>query len=538
MSLNEIFFIAGGKDRPARQGTVEEMGFKAYNLGRMAAIGLNVPSAFVLGTAYCSRYAAGKDLADRELRTLLQAQIDLLQTATGRVFGDARNPLLVSVRSGAPVSMPGMLETVLNVGLNEQTLHGLLRQTGNPRLAWDSYRRLVQMFAEVVHGVDVGVDALAAVLDETLKVEGIDSARELDFLAMRKMTHRLLDLFRESTGDDFPQDPLTQLEQAVLAVFRSWNSSKAAEYRKLNHLESVVGTAVTVQQMVFGNSGSSSGSGVGFTRDPATGEKEPYLDFLVNAQGEDVVGGRSPMDAGDDLVARFPETWASMSTLQNILEREFADAQDFEFTVENNTLYLLQTRAAKRTPLAAARIAVEMAEEGIIDVAEAARRLAALDLDSIGNDELTPGAADAPLASAIGASAGAVSGRIALGVEQAKIYAAAGDAVVLVRDDIVTDDVAGIFAAAGILTHSGGRTSHAAVIARQMNKVCLVGCAALSVDGPGRTCTIGTQKFYEGDVVTLDANHGLIYAGAIPSRMIRPERLLDKARTLLAQARR
>lgn len=533
MPLNQIFFVAGGKNRLAGQGTVEQMGFKAYNLGRMAAIGLSVPPAFVLGTGYCSRYAAGKSLADPELRTLLQGQIGLLQSATGRVFGDARNPLLVSVRSGAPVSMPGMMETVLNVGLTEQTLHGLLRQTGNPRLAWDSYRRLVQMFAEVVHGVEAA--AFTAALGKTLRAEGVDSARELDFLALRRMTRRLLDLFRESVGVDFPQDPLTQLEQAVLAVFRSWNSCKAAEYREFNHLESLAGTAVTVQQMVFGNSGSSSGSGVGFTRDPATGEKKPYLDFLVNAQGEDVVCGRLPMGPGDDLVERFPETWASISALQGMLEREFADAQEFEFTVEHRTLYLLQTRTAKRTPLAALRIAVEMAEERLIDAAEAGRRLADLDLDSIGSAALTPGAGDIPLAHAIGASTGAVSGRIALDAEQAKIYAASGDAAVLVRDDIVTDDVAGIFAASGILTRSGGCTSHAAVVARQLNKVCLVGCSGLSVDGLGRSCTIGARKFYEGDVVTLDANQGLVYAGAIPGRMIRPELWLDKARALLAR---
>jgi len=449
MPHDEIFMIAGGKNQSAaRQGTVGQMGFKAYNLGRMASIGLNVPPAFVLGTGHCGHFAKGKGVANAELRKILQEQIAQLEAISGRGFGDPRNPLLVSVRSGAPVSMPGMMETVLNVGLCEQTLRGLLRQTGNPRMVWDSYRRLIQMIAEVVHGVESGT--FAAALDEAVQAEGLRSARELDFVGLRKLSNRLLELFRESTGCEFPQDPLTQLEQAALAVFRSWDSDKARTYRELNLLDSAAGTAVTVQQMAFGNSGVASGSGVGFTRDPATGEKRPYVDFLTNAQGEDVVGGRLPVGAEDKLSDRMPETWAEISALQEVLEKEFADAQDYEFTVDNGTLYVLQTRAAKRTPLAALRIAVEMAREGLIDKAQAASRLAALDLDAIGSVALTPGPQDLPLARAIGASAGAVSGRIALDMDQAKIFAAAGDAVVLVRDEIVTEDVSGIFAANGI----------------------------------------------------------------------------------------
>jgi pyruvate,orthophosphate dikinase len=338
-------------------GGAPEMGFKAYNLARMAGIGLPVPQGFVLGTGFCRDYFKRERKLPAGLRELLAAQVHRLELASGLAFGSERRPLLVSVRSGAAVSMPGMMETILDVGLTETTRRGLLRLTGNPRLVWDSYRRLVQSFAEVVHHCDPA--AFDAIVDHHQQEAGVERSQELDYRSLAQVTRDSLTLFESLTGRTFPDDPMEQLEAAIRAVFDSWQSRKAVEYRRLNNLDDDLGTAVTVQRMVFGNSGGTSGSGVAFTRDPASGENLLYMDFLFNAQGDDVVSGRRALADPVRLEAALPEVFRQLQQARHALEAEFRDAQEIEFTVQDGALFLLQTRSAKRTPWAALRIAVE-----------------------------------------------------------------------------------------------------------------------------------------------------------------------------------
>lgn len=504
------------------KGGAEEVGNKAWNLMRMAVAGVSVPAAFVLPTSWCRRYRAAQ-MDNSALKEALASGIAMLETATGLRFGASRRPLLVSVRSGAAVSMPGMMETVLDVGLNTVTVDGLIGLTGNPRLAWDSYRRLVQGYAEVV--LEQPAAPLDALVTQAVSQAEVESERELDFLALRQLTRDMLQRLRELSATRFPEDPNEQLEQAVTAVFRSWDAPKAAAYRKLNHIDDNAGTAVTVQRMVFGNAGGASGSGIGFTRNPATGERELYLDFQFNAQGEDVVGGRHLAHDNERLRQMLPAVWKQLESTGHSLETLFRDVQDFEFTLESGTLYILQTRNAKRTPWAALRVATELVEEGLISPAEALSRLDAIDLASVVRTRLAtpPGP---PLARAQVASIGVASGPIAFDAAAAKRFAAAGTAAILVRPDAVTSDIEGMAAAAGILTASGGRTSHAAVVARQLGKVCLVGCSDLTIDLDRRLCKIGQPTMHEGEFLSLDANDGGIYAGRLEIITERPEREL------------
>jgi pyruvate, orthophosphate dikinase len=489
----------------------EVVGFKAHNLWRIARLGLPVPPAFVLGIEYCHEYFRRGCTAPDGLRDLLAAKIRHVEQASGLVFGGARKPLLVSVRSGAPVSMPGMLETILDVGLNDQTLRGLVRLTGNPRGAWDSYRRLVQSFAEIVHRCPAG--EFEAVCAEHLRLCGLEQVSEMDFQQLATLTKAYQDLFEDRTGGAFPQNPIEQLEAAVVAVWESWSSDKAVEYRRLNDLPDHLGTAVTVQRMVFGNAGGASGAGVGFTRDPATGENRLYLDFVFNVQGEDVVSGR--VDAADTalLVDALPETYKEIVKVARTLENEFRDLQEFEYTVENGHLFILQTRSGKRTPWAALRIATELVAEGIIDSGEALERLSAIDLERIQRTRIESVDDQRVLCQATAASCGVASGCIALDSDSAQSMAKQGRQAILVRETTSTADIAGIAAAAGLLTAVGGRTSHAAVIARQMNKVCLVCCDALSIDLDHRRCSIGDQVFNEGAVISLDGDSGQVISG-------------------------
>ena len=501
------------------------VGFKAYNLMRMSAIGLPVPHGFVLGTAHCRAFLKHKL---PELRDLLASQVLSLEAGTGLVFGGERKPLLLSVRSGAPVSMPGMLETVLDVGLNSTTLRGFLRMTGNPRLVWDSWRRLIQSFAEVVHGVagSAAGNDFDRLLAEALAVHGLATSRDLNFHQMKGLATAYLELYARLVGAPFPQDPLDQLEAAARAVFRSWNSDKAVSYRRINGLADDLGTAVTVQRMVFGNAGGTSGSGVAFTRDPASGENMIYLDFLANAQGEDIVSGRRALSASDDLASLLPPVYQEIMEVAQRLEHEFRDTQEFEFTVQDSKLYLLQTRGGKRTPLAALRMAVEQVAEGLIEPDAALARLARLDLDAIEAPRLLLGDDTPLLAIANSASLGVASGRIALDVEAARRMVENGEPVILVRMEIATDDIAGIDVAAGLLTAFGGRTSHAAVVARERNKVCLVGCTSLGIDLAKRRLTLGEHTLAEGDTICLDGESGSIYAGSPHIEHERPLALL------------
>jgi pyruvate, orthophosphate dikinase len=524
-----------GSGKPPRPASVEIVGNKAANLIRMVEAGLPVPPAFVLPTDQCRAYLQQGRRLPADFADRLAPAVAQIEKATGLTFGGARRPLLVSVRSGAAVSMPGMMATILNVGLCERTLPALLRLTGNPRHAWDSYRRLVQAYAEVVH--DLPADPFERLLTEHLEREEIPTADELDATALKELTREYLALFESLAGQPFPQEPLAHLTGAIEAVFRSWQSACAVEYRRLHSLNNLAGTAVTVQAMVYGNMGGTSGSGVAFSRNPTTGENQLYLDYLANAQGEDVVSGRYPLQDSSRLQQTMPELYRQLRQIARQLERLFGDAQDFEFTVQEGCLYLLQSRRAKRTPYAALRIACELVQEGSIDEATALEHLAAYDLDAIENVRLAS-PSEPPLCGGVPASAGVAVGAIALDSEAAARSASAGRPALLLRTEIATTDIAGLAAAAGVLTSRGGRTSHAAVVARQLNKVCIVGCRELDIDTEQRACRLGDRRFHEGDVLTLDGHSGAVYAGRLDVITEKPLRYLqeiDRRKTLLAE---
>ncbi|MBV8621653.1 MAG: pyruvate, phosphate dikinase [Curvibacter sp.] len=508
------------------EATPQALGFKAYNLWRMAGLGLRVPPAFVLGTAWCTDAESRRAACEPQA---WQAGLQALEQACGLRLGDVRRPLLVSVRSGAPVSMPGMMETLLNIGLCEATVPGLLRQTGRPRLVWDAYRRLIATYGEVVAGLE------AAVFEEDRARLGADrDERDLDFAELRSLCRSHLRRFAEEAGRPFPQDPVSQLGEAIAAVLASWQSDRAVEYRRLHALPDSLGTAVTVQRMVFGNAGARSGSGVGFTRDPVSGEPRPWVDFLFNAQGEDVVSGRRSAHGHDELAARLPDCWNELETATRSLEHALGDMQDFEFTVEEGRLYLLQTRSGKRSAQAAARIALDLHDEGLIDTATARQRTADLDEQALGQRRVCAddGQTLQPLAHAASAGPGVACGLIALDEAAALALRSRGEPVVLVRSDAETSDLAALEQAEGLLTCHGARTSHAAVIARQLGKVCLVGCAGLEIDLAARCLRLGGQLMREGEAISLDGNEGDIYAGLVRTRIEQPRELWARLQRL------
>jgi pyruvate, orthophosphate dikinase len=510
-----LFIGAGGETEALDP---EVAGSKAAMLSRMARLGLRVPPAFVMPTALCRPLGRDGHAAEQALVEGLSQGVRRLEAATGRKFGDSRRPLLVSVRSGAARSMPGMLSTVLDVGLNAETVRGLIRLTGDPRMAWDSYRRFVQGYAEVVG--DAPAAPFEAALGERLRAEGARGETELDPEALERLTHTLLTIAAGQPGGPVPSDPMDQLLAAARAVYRSWDSERAIAYRRLNHLDGLKGTAVTVQAMVFGNSGGGSGAGVAFSRSPATGEAGLYVDFLSDAQGEDVVSGRrTPGDAAG-LARRLPEAARELAAGAERLERAFADVQDIEFTVECGQLFFLQTRSAKRTPRAALRTAVDMVREGLITPQEGLGRLAEVDLDRAGVVRFAGEAQ--PAAHAIPASSGVASGQAAFDAEAAARIVARGVPAILVRHEISTDDIAGLAAAEGVLTAVGGRTAHAAVVARQLGKACLVGCSSLVLDGEGGA-RLGEATFREGDWLSLDGETGEVFLGRREVVVERPE---------------
>jgi pyruvate,orthophosphate dikinase len=484
----------------------------------MAGLGLNVPPALVLGTGFCVNPEAVTPALWRDALARLEA-------ATGLRFGDPRRPLLLSVRSGAPVSMPGMMETLLNIGLTEATLPGLIRLTGNPRLAWDAYRRLIAGYGEVVSGVEAS--AFEADLDAVRQGE---DERALDFVALRDLAQRHLETYRRLAGEFFPQDALAQPNAAVVAVFRSWSSAKATAYREMRGLSHAMGTAVTVQRMVFGNAGGLSGAGVGFTRNPSDGDPAPWVGFLFNAQGEDVVSGRRSAQGHDRLAAVAPRVWDELVKATKALEHHFGDMQDFEFTVEDGELFLLQTREGKRTPQAAARIALDMAEERLIGLNTARARTAKLDAAALTTSIIVAenGAEPTVLGRAATASSGVASGAVALDEAQVAALKEKGKPAILVRQNAETNDVTLLDQVGGLLTRHGARTSHAAVVARQLGKVCLVGCEALRIDEAEGRIGFGDRWLDPGVVITLDGNSGTIYAGALRTAEQVPEELLKR----------
>ncbi|SKA35658.1 pyruvate phosphate dikinase [Enhydrobacter aerosaccus] len=503
----EPLFIASGTKGP--EITAEVAGSKAVGLWRMARLGLPVPPAFVLPTALCQRVNAGDGAALEALERGLVKGIAWLEERTGRRFGDARAPLLISVRSGAAVSMPGMLQTVLNIGLDDETVHGLIRLTGNPRLAFDCWRRLIQSYAEVVG--DARPDDFDRCLAAMVAAEQVEGEAELDSEAMERLALDYRELATRLDRGAPPDNPREQLSEAARAVFRSWDSPRAVEYRRLNGLHKLAGTAVTVQAMVFGNSGPRSGAGVVFSRNPATGANALYLDFLFDAQGEDVVSGRrTPVDS-TRLASRLPDVAKQLADGVRRIEQEQRDAQDVEFTVDDGRLYFLQTRSAKRTPLAALSMAVAMVQEGLIDIPTALARIGTIDPSALTVSHFAEPAEAG--AQAISAAPGVASGRVVFDSQRAQEWTQRGEPVILVRPDTSTEDVAGFAVAQGILTAAGGRTAHAAVVARQLGKVCLVGCRTLAIDEEHRQAMLGDAVVREGDWISLDGDAGTIALG-------------------------
>ncbi len=515
---NDVFVIEAGGD--GRALTAELAGSKAAKLWQMAKLGLKVPPAFVVSTRLCAPINANDDHAKKLLQRSLAHGVGELERATGRRFGDARQPLLVSVRSGAARSMPGMLDTILNAGMTPKSVHGLIRLTGNPRLAWDSYRRFVQAYTEVT-GHSQG-EPFSAALADMIRTEGVANEAELDPEALERLTAVFLEQATAVLGEPVPGDPFVQLEAAAQAVYRSWESARAREYRRLNGLEGLPGTAITVQAMVFGNSGGRSGAGVAFTRNPATGAKDLYIDFLFDAQGEDVVAGRRISSHPEYFGARLPEAAKALVDGAALLERHFCDAQDIEFTVEDGTLYFLQTRPAKRTPRAALRILIDLVREGLISESEGAKRGAGIDLEAVAITRFD-GTSEA-VAVGTPASTGVASGRAVFESARAvELASSAPGPMVLIRPDTSTDDVAGFAVAAGILTASGGRTAHAAVVARQLGKACVVGCPGLAVNSRAQTAAIAGKTINEGDWVSLDGETGEVFLGKRSIVVDRPE---------------
>jgi pyruvate, orthophosphate dikinase len=513
-----VFHIGGGESDA--DATAAEIGAKGANLGRLDRLGLRIPPALAVTTALSRQYQHEKKLPGG-FAARLAASVCWLEEMTGLTRGGSP-PLLVSVRSSPVTSMPGMLDTLLNVGLTETTVHGLIRRTGNTCFAWDSYRRLVRAFGELVyHVAPAAFDRLAAA---HLSRTGARACHELDAASMHELASESAALLHRLTGEPFPQDPIAQLTLAVEAVLASWNSPRARQYRRENGLDEHTGPAVLVQSMVFGNAGARSGSGVGFTRNPAIGDNELYFDFLFNAQGVDIVSGHEPVP--DNALERLlPDVWIELQAVRGALEHEFRDMQDFEFTVEEGRLYFLQTRDGHRTPWAAARIAADLVANGTIDPQMALQRLAAYNLDDVVRSSVRPKTGADLLARATGASIGVATGSIVFDAVRAQ-QLATRRSVILLRSDISTDDLAAISSTAGILTTFGGRTSHAAVIARQLGKVAVVGCADLHLDRQAGQCVLGTRHLHEGDVITIDGDTGLVYAGQVDAVAERPRAAL------------
>ncbi|MBR1137963.1 MULTISPECIES: PEP/pyruvate-binding domain-containing protein [Bradyrhizobium] len=512
MSIVRIF----GKDTVPC--SAETVGAKAANLARMAALGLPVPPAFVLPVDLCADIIANQADAEQRLRDGLRSGIRFLEQATGRVFGDHRQPLLVSVRSGAARSMPGMLDTVLNVGCTSAAARGLMRSTGRPRLAFDCRRRLIESFSETVLGLEA--TRLTALCRDLVTQEGVATDRELDSEAIARLAADEQALV-ETGSDGWLEDAEGQLHAAARAVYQSWASERAQTYRKLQNLEHLPGTAVTVQAMVFGNGGLASGAGVAFSRDPSTGAKLPMIDLVLDAQGEDVVSGRRTPDSEETIARALPNLRTELVAVLRRLETEFGDVQDVEFTVEDGRLWILQTRAAKRTPRAALKIAVDLVHERVISPQQALQRLEEIDLEQLVETSLV--AAGEPAATGIAASGGIAVGRAAFDSESAKRLADSGEPVILMRPDTSTADIAGFAAAAGVVTTVGARTAHAALVARQLGRPCIVGCPALTVSGGAERALLGTTAIARGDWVTIDGDQGRVYCGRLEIVTARPD---------------
>lgn len=492
------------------------LGGKGANLAEMTSIGLPVPFGFTVTTEACTRYYEDGETIDSEIEEEIFGKLKELEDVTGKKFGDLQTPLLVSVRSGSPFSMPGMMDTVLNLGMNDETAEAMIKLTGDERFVMDSYKRFIQMFADVVKGVDK-------------KKFDIEAEKTND---LKQIIVNYKEIYKQETGEEFPQNPQTQLMEAVRAVFRSWNNERAVLYRKLNDIPDNLGTAVNVQAMVFGNMGDDSCTGVAFTRNPASGKRELFGEFLINAQGEDVVAGIRTPQPISEMKENFPDVYSEFERIAALLERHYTDVQDMEFTVEKNKLYMLQTRNAKRTAQAAVKIAVDMEQEGLIDKETAVMRIDPSQIDQLLHHRFDEEALKSakPMAKGLPASPGAACGAVYFDAASAEAAFDRGEKVVLVRQETSPEDLAGMVAAEGIMTSRGGMTSHAAVVARGMGKCCVAGCSEVIVDEIAKSMKSGDIIIGEGDYISIDGNTGNVYPGRIAT--VAPEMSGDFAKVM------
>ncbi|MBR6060884.1 MAG: pyruvate, phosphate dikinase, partial [Spirochaetales bacterium] len=530
---NKFVYFFGNKTADGNGTMKQLLGGKGAGLAEMTRIGLPVPAGFTITTEVCDLYYKNNKNYPDGLEAEVLANIEKLEKTIGKKLGDANDPLLVSVRSGAAISMPGMMETILNLGLNDKSVEGLAKKTGNRRFAYDAYRRFIMMYGSTAMGIDREKfdDIFEAVKNTKTRARlNIAAGKKVgdtdtNEAELEEVVAQFKVLYKKELGEDFPQDPTKQLWGAIGAVFGSWMADKAITYRKVENIKGVVGTAVNVMQMVFGNMGETSGTGVCFTRDPSSGENVFYGDYLVNAQGEDVVAGiRTPIKLSD-FEAANPPAYKQLVDVRNTLEKNFKDMQDMEFTVEEGKLYMLQCRTGKRTPMAAFKMAVDMVNEGLITKEEAILRIKDRDIEGIFYPIIDNSEKDSLkksfLVSGIGAVPGAAAGRIALNVKNAEKMAANGDKVILVRKETSPEDVGGMHVASGILTATGGKTSHAAVVARGWGKCCIVGCEALKIDYEAKTVSVGETVLKEGDFITLNGSSGDVYNGLL--KLVQPE---------------
>ena len=495
----------------------ELLGGKGANLAEMTNIGLPVPQGFTITTEACTQYYEDGRQINDEIMAEIMEYIEKMEKITGKKFGDHENPLLVSVRSGARASMPGMMDTILNLGLNEDVVDVIAKKSNNPRWAWDCYRRFIQMYSDVV--MEVGKKYFEQLIDAMKEQKGVTQDVELDAADLKELAMQFKAEYKAKIGEDFPSDPKEQLVGAIKAVFRSWDNPRANVYRRDNDIPYSWGTAVNVQSMAFGNMGDDCGTGVAFTRDPATGAKQLMGEFLTNAQGEDVVAGvRTPMPIAE-MAEKFPEAYDEFVKVCNILEDHYRDMQDMEFTVEHGKLYMLQCRNGKRTAPAALKIACDLVDEGMISEQQAVTMIDPRNLDTLLHPQFDPKALKStePVGKALPASPGAACGKIVFTAEDAKAWAERGEKVVLVRLETSPEDIEGMKAAQGILTVRGGMTSHAAVVARGMGKCCVSGCGAINMDEANKQFTLAGKTYHEGEWLSLDGSTGNIYDGAMPT---------------------
>ena len=526
-------FNEGSKDMRAL------LGGKGANLAEMTNIGLPVPFGFTITTDVCRKYTEDGGVLAQEVIDEVWEHLAELEEVMGKKFGDNENPLLVSVRSGAPISMPGMMDTILNLGLNDVAVEGLAKKTNNERFAYDSYRRFIQMFGDVV--MEIKKSNFDEVFEGQKKKAGVEFDVELTTEDLKEVIAGYKEVVKRELGREFPQEPKDQLLEAIKAVFRSWNNDRAILYRKMYDISDSLGTAVNVQSMVFGNSGNNSGTGVAFTRNPANGENKLFGEFLVNAQGEDVVAGIRTPQPISEMAEAFPEVYSQFEKIADTLENHYKDMQDMEFTVEDRKLFMLQTRNGKRTAAAAVKVAVDLVKEGLIDKETAVMRVEPDQINQLLHpvfdaDELKKAT---PVAKGLPASPGAATGQIVFSAEDAAAFAEEGKKVILVREETSPEDLAGMVAAQGILTARGGMTSHAAVVARGMGKCCVAGCKEITVDEANKTMTVGGKSYHEGDSISLNGTDGNVYVEAI--KTLAPElsgdfgqimEWADEARTL------